>query len=125
MRYREILDLGADVTAIGTGGRRYATAFIEEEQVPFEVLLDQDGVAAGIVGTKRFGLTTALDPAQWRAGVRSMRSGARQHRPGARPSQLGATFVLAPGNRLLFAEHEDFAGDHADLDGVIESIRSA
>ncbi len=125
MRYQEILDLGADVTAVGTGGRQYAKAFIEDEQVPFEVLLDQDGAAADIVGTKKFGLTTGLNPGQWQAGLRSMRSGSKQHKTGARPTQLGATFVLAPGDRLLLEDYEDFAGDHADLDAVLESLRSA
>ena len=40
------------MTAIGTGGKRYAKAFIEDEQVPFPVLLDEDGIAAEIAGTK-------------------------------------------------------------------------
>ncbi len=113
------------MTAIGTGGRQYAKAFIEDEQVPFEVLLDQDGSAAGIAGTKKAGTATALNPGQWKAGVRAIRSGSKQHRPGARPLQLGATFVIAPGDRLLFEDYEDFAGDHADLDAVMESLRSA
>jgi hypothetical protein len=35
---------------------------------------------------------------------------------------LGATLVIAPGNELRYADFEDFAGDHADIDEVIAAI---
>ncbi|MBT8200150.1 MAG: AhpC/TSA family protein [Acidimicrobiia bacterium] len=111
--------MGADVVAIGTGGRRYAEAFIEDEQVPFPVLLDEDGEAAGIVGTKRLSTLDLVKPRQVAAGVRATASGKRQQRTGRRPMQLGATLVVAPGNTLLYEDFEDFAGDHADLDEIL------
>lgn len=104
---------------MGTGGKRYAQAFIEDEQVPFEVLLDEDGAAAEIVGTKSFGATTLLKPQQWKAGFRSRAAGNVQQKTGRRPTQLGATLVIGPGDELLYADFEEFAGDHADLDEVI------
>jgi hypothetical protein len=111
--------LGADVTAIGTGGRRYAEAFIEDEQVPFRVVLDSEGVAAGIAGTNTLGVSTLLRPSAYAAAIRSVASGQRQQKTGRRPLQLGATLVVAPGDRLVYADFEDFAGDHADLDEVL------
>jgi len=107
------------VTAIGTGGKRYAQAFIEDEHVPFPVLLDEDGTAADIIGTKRLGSLSSMTPTALMAGVRSLRGGHRQKKAGRRPMQLGATIVLGPGNEILYADFEDHAGDHANLDDVL------
>lgn len=111
------------VVAVGTGGKRYAKAFIEDERVPFEVLLDEDGAAADIVGTKHFSAATLLRPGQWIAGARSVAGGNIQHKTGRRPMQLGATLVIGPGDELLYADFEDYAGDHADLDEAIAVLR--
>lgn len=110
---------GIGVTAIGTGGKRYAEAFIEDEHVPFPVLLDEDGAAAEIVGTKKLGVLTMAKPQAWVAGARSAAGGHRQQKTGRRPLQLGATLVIGPGDELLYSDFEKFAGDHADLDEVL------
>ncbi len=107
------------VVAIGTGGRRYAQAFIAEQSFPFPVLLDEEGTAAGIVGTNTIGLTTLISPTAISAGVMSFVRGHRQGRTGRRPMQLGATLVIGPGDALLYADYENYAGDHADLDEVL------
>ncbi|MBT8202543.1 MAG: hypothetical protein HKN74_02515 [Acidimicrobiia bacterium] len=112
------------VTAIGTGGKRYAKAFIEDEDVPFAVLLDEDGRAADVVGTGELGAGTLLKPSAYVAGLRSLVGGHRQSKTGRRPTQLGATLVIAPGNELRYADFEDFAGDHADIDEVLAAARS-
>ena len=110
------------MTAIGTGGRRYAKAFIEDEGVPFPVLLDEDGAAAEIVGTETIGMMSLVKPGQIAAGFRSFTSGHRQQKTGRRPMQLGATIVMGPGDELLYADFEDFAGDHAEIDDVMAAL---
>ncbi len=107
------------MTAIGTGGRRYAQAFIEDERVPFPVLLDEDGAAADIIGTNSLGVGALLNPSAYTAGLRSMTEGHRQRKLGRRPTQLGATLVIGPGDELRYEDFEDFAGDHADIDEVL------
>ena len=107
------------MTAIGTGGKRYAKAFIEDEQVPFPVILDEEGIAAEIAGTRTLSTASLVSPRQLGAGLRSTLKGHRQHNAGRRPFQLGATFVNGPGNVMKYSDYEDFAGDHADLDEVI------
>ncbi len=107
------------MTAVGTGGKRYAKAFIEDESVPFPVLLDEDGSAAEIVGTNSLGAGALLKPSAYAAGLRSLTGGHRQHKTGRRPMQLGATLVIGPGDQLLYEDFEDYAGDHADLDEVL------
>jgi hypothetical protein len=107
------------VTAVGTGGRRYAKAFIEDESVPFDVLLDEDGDAADIIETNSLGATALIRPDAWLAGARSLVGGNRQRNAGRRPTQLGATIVMAPGDEVLYMDKESFAGDHANLDEVL------
>lgn len=109
--------------AIGTGGKRYAKAFIEDEAVPFEVLLDEDGTAAEIAGTKFFRGVDLIKPSQLIAVTRALLKGNRQRNPGRRPFQLGATLVIGPGDELLYEDFEDFVGDHADIDDVLSAIR--
>lgn len=109
------------VTAIGTGGRRYARAFVVEEMFPFPVLIDEEAAAASIVGTRSIGVGTMVRPAAIRAAGKALLSGNRQHKTGARPLQLGATIVIGPDDRVLFADFEEFAGDHADLDLVLRA----
>ena len=110
------------MTAIGTGGKRYARAFIEDESFPFPVLLDEDGAAAEIVGTGSLGASTLLKPSAYVSGLRSLAGGHRQHKAGRRPTQLGATIVIGPGDELLYADFEEHAGDHADLDEVLAAV---
>ncbi|MGI9529854.1 MAG: peroxiredoxin-like family protein [Acidimicrobiia bacterium] len=123
-RYDELLATGAQVTAIGTGGKRYAVAFIEDEDVPFPVLLDEDGDAAEIVGTGTIGGVAALRPDAIAAGLGSFMRGNRQKNAGRRPMQLGATIVIGPGDEILYEDYEDYAGDHADIDEVIAALEA-
>jgi len=116
---------GAGVTAIGTGGRRYAQAFIEDESVPFPVLLDEEGVAADIVEINKLDVASVLRPDALFKGAKTLARGNRQHTTGRRPTQLGATLILGPGDKLMYIDQEAFAGDHADLDNVLEILVSA
>jgi peroxiredoxin len=115
---------GSGITAIGTGGEHYAKAFIEDEAVPFQVLLDQDGEAADIVTLNNLGTASLMRPDAWVAGMRSVVGGNRQRKLGARPTQLGATLVIGPGDELLYVDKEAYAGDHADLDEVIAVLQT-
>lgn len=112
------------VIAVGTGGKRYANAFIEDENFPFPVLLDEDGAAAEVIETNTIGATTYLSPKAVGAGVMSFARGHRQKKTGRRPLQLGATLVVGPGDELLYADYEDHAGDHAPLEDVLAAATS-
>ncbi len=92
--------------------------------MPFDVLLDEDGDAAEIVGTRKMTTGSLLKPSQVFAGARALAKGNIQRNPGRRPFQLGATLVIGPGDQLLYEDFEDFAGDHADIDDVLKAIQS-
>ncbi len=120
----EIRPLGAEVVAIGTGGRRYAAAFVEEEQVPYPVLVDDDAEAAraAAVTSVPF-LKLLLDPRS-RPGTRRARAaGHKIHRAGKRVTQLGATFVIGPGPEVRYEHVDAHSADHAPLDDVLGTLR--
>ncbi|MGH8874365.1 MAG: AhpC/TSA family protein [Acidimicrobiia bacterium] len=121
-RYSEITERGAEVVAVGTGDARYARAWIDAHQVPFPVLLDDDGRAARLAGTGQMAVGDLLRPGAWNAGTRAWLHGHRQQRTGKRPLQLGATFVVGPGDRLRYAHRDRFAGDHAPPDQVLAAL---
>jgi hypothetical protein len=92
--------------------------------VPFRVLLDEDGEAAGIVQLNSIGLRNLADPKALLAPIRSWSVGHRQHKTGRRPMQLGGTLVMGPADDVIFLDLETYAGDHADLDDVLAAIEN-
>jgi AhpC/TSA antioxidant enzyme len=122
-RYAEIRGRDAEVVAVGTGDRRYAAAFVADEQIPFPVLVDDDGVAARAAAVRKVGMVRLLaDRRSW-AGTRRARSaGHRIHRAGARVTQLGGTFVVGPGAEVRYAHVDAHSADHAPLDAVLAAL---
>jgi peroxiredoxin len=122
-RYEEIQGRGADVVAIGTGDLRYAAAFVEDEHVPFTVLVDDDAEAARLAAVPKVGfLKLVLNPRSWPGSKRARRAGHRIHKAGKRVTQLGATFVVGPGDALRYEHVDEHSADHAPLDEVLAAL---
>ena len=117
-----IRGLGGDVVAIGTGDLDYALRFVADERIPYLVLVDDDGKAATAASVPEISWMQLLHPRSWRATWATYRRGHRIHAPGARVQQVGATFVVGPGDQVRYA-HVDLDGpDHAPLDEVLNVI---
>jgi len=124
--YDEIQGLGADVIAIGTGNVKYAASFVAEEQVPFPVLVDDHSHAAHAAQVKRVNFGRLLFDRRSREGTKAAHAaGHRIHWPGKRTNQLGATFVLAPGNVVVYEHIDEHSADHAPLDEVFTALGKA
>lgn len=124
-RYNEIQGRGADVVAIGTGDRRYAAAFVKDEHVPFTVLVDDDAEAARLAAVPKVGfLKLVFNPKSWPGSKRARRAGHRIHKAGKRVTQLGATFVVGPGDELRYEHVDEHSADHAALDDVLAALPS-
>ena len=122
--YSDITAAGADVVAVGTGNMMYAKSFVDDEKVPFGVLVDENGDAAEAASLKggAKALAGMLSPSVMKAGNRARKEGHRQHKSGTRPLQLGATFVIAPGGTVLYSHLDNDFGDHAPLADVMAAL---
>ena len=111
------------MVAVGTGDRRYAAAFAAEEHVPFPVLVDDRAAAASAAAVKRVGMLRLLgDRRSWSGTRRARAAGYRIHKSGRRVTQLGATFVIGPGNELRYQHIDEHSADHAALDDVLAAL---
>jgi peroxiredoxin len=117
--YEEIRAGGGDVVAIGTGNQRYAQRFVEDESIPFAVLVDDHAEAARAASVNRGSIPNILTPSTYRDSVATWRRGHKIHKSGRRVLQLGATFVVGPGERVAYAHIDATTTDHAPLDEVL------
>ena len=123
--YEEIQGLGAEIVAIGTGNRGHAADFVEQDHIPFPVLVDDDATAATAVALPRVNPFRLLfDPRSLGGARRAYRSGHRIGKPGKRTNQLGATFVVGPGDRVRYEHVDEHTADHAPLDDVLAALRT-
>jgi len=123
--YPEITARGADVVAVGTGDVRYARAFVEQEEIPFLVLVDDAASAAKAASVRKVNWFTLMGPGTWGATRHRWREGYRIHKAGKRANQLGATFVVGPGAVVHYEHLDDDSTDHASLDAVFEAMAAA
>jgi peroxiredoxin len=122
-RYDEIRSRGGEVVAVGTGSVRHAAAFVADESVPFPVLVDDDARAARAASVRRVGFFRLLTDRRSREGAKRARAaGHRIHKVGRRVTQLGATFVIGPGEQVRYEHVDDHSADHAALDEVLASL---
>jgi peroxiredoxin len=123
-QYADIAAAGAEVVAIGTGDARYAKAFVDEEQIPFPVLVDDGEEAARAAAVKKVNFVTLLfDPRSLNGARRAHRDGHKVlNKPGKRGNQLGATFVVGPGTNVRYAHIDAHTADHAPIDEVMAAL---
>jgi peroxiredoxin len=122
-RYDDIRARGGEVVAVGTGDRRYAAAFVEDERIPFPVLVDDAAEAARAASVRRVGMVRLLtDRRSWPGTRRARAAGHRVHKAGKRVTQLGATFVLGPGAAVRYEHVDEHSADHASLDDVLAAL---
>jgi len=120
--YETITGRGAELVAIGTGDARYARAFIDDEDIPFPVLLDEDGDAARAASVRRGGVLDLVGPRTAAGVAKAVAAGKRQHRTGKRGSQLGATFVIGPGDAVRYEHVDRDVSDHAPIEDVLAAL---
>lgn len=115
--------MGADVVAVGTGDQRYARAFVADEDVPYPVLVDDEGSAARAAAVKKVNFFTLLfDPRSVRGALKARRDGFRIKKSGRSVNQLGATFVIGPGSTMRYSHVDVHTADHAPLEDVLAAL---
>jgi peroxiredoxin len=122
-RHDEITVRGAEIVAIGTGNVGYAKAFVEEEHISFPVLVDDAGTAARAASVPKINFfKLVLNPNSRKAMRRAREAGHRIHKAGRRVTQLGATFVIGPGDEVRYTHVDADSSDHAPVDAVIAAL---
>lgn len=120
--YDEITSRGGEVVAVGTGDERYAARFVEDTDVPFPVLVDDDGFAARYASVRRATPWGLFNPRSFPGSRRAHGAGFRVHKSGARVTQLGGTFVVGPGDVVRYEHVDEHTADHAPLDEVLAAL---
>ena len=122
-RYDDLQRQGIELVAIGTGDQRYAGAFVRDEKIPYLVLVDDDAKAAHAgVGQGRV-VVPPLAPDHVGGVGRRRGSGAPvSTRPGKRVTQLGATFVLGPGDQVRYSHVDADSTDHAPVPEILAAV---
>ena len=121
-RYDEVQRRGAEVVAIGTGNAALARGFVEDYAIPYPVLLAEKGEAARAASVERVGFLRLFHPASYAGTRRAWNAGHRIGTGGKRVDQLGATFVVGPGDALRYAHHDAHTADHAPLEEVFAAL---
>lgn len=121
-RNDEVNARGGAIVAIGTGNQRYAQAFVSDEHIPYLVLVDDDAAAAAAATVRTIGWFSLLHPRTWKATRETRKRGYRVHKAGARVRQIGATFVLGPGNQVRYSHLDADSTDHAPLGDVLAAL---
>jgi peroxiredoxin len=121
--YDEITAAGGDVLAIGTGDVRYAESFVRDAKIPFTVLVDDAGDAADAAAVQTVGWVKLLHPRTWQATRETSKRGYHVGKAGKRVRQLGATFVVAPGDTVRYQHYDADSTDHAPVPAVLAAVR--
>ena len=87
------------------------------------MLVDDDGRAARAAAVRDSSFIGMFHPRTWKASWHTLRSGHRVHRAGKRVTQLGATFVLGPGDHIGYEHLDGDSTDHAALSEVVAAVR--
>jgi peroxiredoxin len=118
-RHGEFEALGAEVAAIGTGGRTYARAFVEDREIRYPVLVDKELESHGIVEIKRGPPWGILAPNVLASAGKALRYGERQGRTGPHPWVFGAVHIFDPGGVPRYGWINDNYNDNPSIDDLI------
>ena len=120
----EIESRGAHLVVIGNGTTHQARDLIEDLDYRGTLWVDPDMIAYRAAGLER-GVAKALSLKMFGHAVRAMRAGHQQKGVQGDPWQMGGTFVIAPGDRVLYVHVSGEAGDHPALDEVLSVLDEA
>jgi peroxiredoxin len=120
--YADLKAQGTELVAIGTGSTRYAAAFVRDESIPYLVLVDDDAEAANAAAVIVASWYRLLHPSTWKKTVDTWKRGHRIHKAGRRVTQLGATFVIGPGDNVRYSHVDDDSTDHAPVPDILAAV---
>lgn len=112
---------GAGVIAVGTGSVAQARRLMETG-TPFPCLVDSQQRLYRLLGLRRIGVTTLLDPATYVNYWRAWRRGFRQGKITGDPRQLSGVAVIDADGRLRWRYASKTVGDYPPLMDVVAEV---
>lgn len=109
---------------VGNGAPHFAAAFAEDFAPGQQVLSDPSTKSYDALGFGRIGLARALSPKAMKAAARALKGGHRQTKTLGDAWQLGGVVVVLPDREVVYSYTSEFAGDHPELDEVMQAVRS-
>lgn len=124
-RYDEIEAAGGTAVAVGLGTPAHAAQFRELSGIEFGLLVAEDTSLHERAGLTRGNWLRVIGPQIIPRAIAAMRKGHRAKRTRADMSQLGGTFVIAPGGEIAYAHKASSSADNAPLRDIIAGIERA
>ena len=106
---------------IGSGAPHYAKAFKESVGGNVPIYTDMALRTFAALSFKR-GLGGLLKGAMWKKGFDAFKQGYRQGKVQGDAQQLGGVLGLSSSGDVLYKYTSEFAGDHPELDIVLEAM---
>ena len=113
---------GAALAAVGLGDRQYATAFRQEMDIRFPLLVDEKREAYQALELKNANLFHIFRKDNADARARAKAAGHSQKKLGKNPFQLGGSFVFGPGDVDRFAHCSETFGDNASMESLLAAL---
>lgn len=107
--------------AIGNGTPRWGKAFVESENVDFDVFADPSRSSYKVFGMKH-SMTALLNPKVFKHGARAASKGFKQTATRGNPFQNGGVVVLDAAGEVRFVHVENETGDLANMDEVMAAL---
>lgn len=110
---------------MGLGWPAAAKDFKETTRYPGRIYVDETGAAYRAATLGRLGFLGLFRPRTWISAMRAKKAGHSQGKVKGDPWQLGGTFVVAAGGRVLYAHRNRSPEDDAPIDDVLNALRRA
>jgi len=122
--WTDIRDTGADAVAIFQYRAESTRNFCRARKVPFDCLGDPEKKGYAAVGLERGMRREYLGAKVARGWLRAARSGAVVGIPHGDVALRPATFVVAPGGRVVLAHYNEDSTDNPPVERLLDTIRT-
>jgi len=115
--------MDVQIVAVGSGTPVMAKAFAQEFDFTGELYVDQSRKVYDALKCKR-GLKATLGIKSLGAYKNALSHGFKQGNTQGDGLQLGGTFVLKQGGEVAWLHQEQYAGDHASNEEILDALQA-
>ncbi len=121
---KDFEDAGVKLVLIGQLTSRHAAHFRRRQGIDSPVLADERRISYKAAGAKVGSLGDLLGPKVVAKGaLTSLRTRQFQGKTLGHPAQLGGAMVIAPGDRVVWSQMAEDAGDNASPEEILSAVR--